>query len=164
MLDHTITHLEMADAYAANASRIVALKKHSKHLRDLHRRCCEAAEQERAEAAAHIRDFQIDPLLLRQERAAWQRLRQYPLDRAEALALTDRRWLRAVFRHGRPGSRNVRRAAELLLLADESLGDGYGDDEQASATEASFLNDAPAEGGQDAGTCPCNRRCALRRP
>ncbi len=118
MLDHIITHLEVADAYAANATRIAALKRRSKHLLDIQNRCREAAARERAEAAGHAKAFGIADLVIAEELAAWHRLRQYSLDRPEALSIADVRWLRAVARHGRPGSRNVRRAAELLYLAE----------------------------------------------
>jgi hypothetical protein len=116
LLDHIVEHLTLADAFAANADRLVALKRRSKHSRDLVRRCRDAANRERAEALTHARDFDIADLAITQELAAWRRLRQYSLDRVEALTVRDLRWLRIVVRNGRPGCRNVRRAAEILAL------------------------------------------------
>jgi len=128
LIDHILEHLDLADVYQANATRVAVLKSGSKRLCDVGRRFSEAAEREHAEAAAHVRDFGIDPLTRRQERAMWRRLRQYALDRVEALTLADLRWLRAMSRHGRPGSRNVRRASELLFLAEAFLSDGQVDE------------------------------------
>jgi hypothetical protein len=122
LLDHILEHLDLAEAYTDNAARIAALKCRSKHARDLIRRCRKAAERHRAEAAHHAMHFGIDPQTLRHESATWHRLRNYSLDGTAALTLADVRWLKFVARHGQPGSRNVRRAAELLHLTQALLG------------------------------------------
>lgn len=149
MLDHILDHFDTADRYAANADRLAGLKSHSKRLRNLARRCREAAERERAEAAAHTNSFGIDPLVLRQEQATWRRLCQYSLDHAEALTLADLRWLRATARHGRVGSRNARRATELLWLAEVMLDAGLEDDPPSPAADASEAGHCRADGAQD---------------
>jgi hypothetical protein len=147
LLDHIIEHLTLADAFAANAARIAARKSRSKHSQELWRHCCGAADRERAEAAAHARNFGIAHLLLRQELATWRRLRQYSLDHVEALTVADVRWLKAVLRHGRCGSRNVRRAAELLHLVQAfllgSAGGPTSDCPGAQAPPRNFADFAP---------------------
>ena len=122
MIDHILEHLDLADAFAANAARVAILKSRSRHSRDLIRRCREAAERHRAEAAEHAVMFGIDPQVVRGEQAEWRRLRRYRLDRVEALTVADIRWLKSVIGHGRPSSRNVRRAAELLLQIPALVG------------------------------------------
>jgi hypothetical protein len=154
LLDHILEHLDPADAFEVNAFRITALKMRSKHLTNLHDRCREAADRELAEATGHVRDFHIDPLLLLQERATWQRLRQYSLDRTEGLTLPDLRWLRAVFHHGRPGSRNFRRTAELLYFAAGFPSGVREDDPPSSLTESCGLNDGHADPSRNLVTCP----------
>jgi hypothetical protein len=147
VIDHIIEHLDLADAFAANAARIATRKSRSKHSRELRRHCCEAADRERAEAAAHAKNFGIAHLLLRQELAVWRRLRQYSLDHVEALTVADLRWLRAVLRHGRCGSRNVRRATELLHLVQAlplgSAGMPTSDCPGAQALPRNFADFAP---------------------
>lgn len=128
VLDHILEHLGLADTFDANAARTTTLKSRSKRLRDLQRRCCETAEGHRADAADHTWTFAVDPLVVAQEYAAWLRLRKYPLNKVGVLTLADLRWLRAVLHHGRPGSRNFRRAAELLFLAGTFIGNGPEDD------------------------------------
>ena len=135
MLDHILEHLQLAEDYEANAARIGALNSRSKRLRDLEHRCQEAAERERAEADSHVRCFDIDALFIVQEHAIWRRLRQYPLDSVETLTLADIVWLRAVFRHGRCGSRSVRRAAELLYVTGAFLAVKDQDDPLSSPSE-----------------------------
>jgi hypothetical protein len=137
LIDHILEHLNLADAYQANSARVAALKSGSKRSRDLSRLCSEAAERERAEAAAHSSAFDITDLGVTQELATWRRLRQYSLDRVQALTLDDVRWLRAEVRHGRSGSRNVRRAAELLILADSLLNHWHEDGLRPSSAETS---------------------------
>jgi hypothetical protein len=122
MIDHILDHLQMADEYAANAARIAAGNKRLKRLRELSRRCTEAAERERAAALHHARHFGFDPLVVTQERATWWKLRQYRLDRVDTLTVADVRWLRTVVHNGGPSSRNVRRATELLFLIEAGLG------------------------------------------
>lgn len=121
MIDHILEHLDVADHYAANAARLVALKYRSRQSRDPIRRCREAADRERAQAANHAKSFDIDPLVVAEELASWRRLRHYRLDRLEALTVTELRWLHTVVRHGRSGSLNVRRANELLCLTGAFL-------------------------------------------
>ncbi len=149
MLDHILEHLELAEAFDANAARIAGLKYRSKHSRDLIRRCHEVAERHRTEATDHTSAFGIDPQVLRQEHATWRRLRQYSLGRVEALTVADVRWLRGVLQHGRPGSRNFRRAAELLHLVQGLLPvDGRVltcDDPDVQARQRNFA-DLPAAG------------------
>jgi hypothetical protein len=135
MLDHILEHLQLAEDYEANAARIGALNSRSKRLRDLEHRCQEAAERERAEADSHVRCFDIDALVIAQEHAIWRRLRQYSFDRVETLTLADVVWLRTVFRHGRCGSRCVRRAAELLYLTGAFLAVKDEDDTRSSPPE-----------------------------
>ena len=81
MIDHILDHLHMADEYAANAARIRAINKRSKRTRELGRRCTEAAVLERAAALQHAKRSGIDWLVVREEHAAWRRLRHYPLNR-----------------------------------------------------------------------------------
>jgi hypothetical protein len=113
LIDHILEHHDRADGYAANADRIAALRSRSKHLRDQIRRCREAAD--------HANEFRINPLVLTEERATWQQLCQYSLERIGAVTVAGVYWLRAVVRHGRSGSRNLRRDAELLTLIQELL-------------------------------------------
>jgi len=153
LIDHILDHLETADRYAANADRLAALENRRKAIRDLIRRCRAAADRERAEAAAHATDTGVDPQVLGQEQATWRRLRQYSLDRAEALTLADLRWLRTTARHGRVGSRNARRATELLWLAEVLLGGGAEDDPPL-ITDASGPSGGCAENLRDAGGVP----------
>jgi hypothetical protein len=150
LLDHILEHLELADAFDANAARVAAQRRPSKHSCDLMRCCREQAEGEHAEAAAHAAEFGIHPLVLAQELATWRRLRQHPLDRLEVLTVADVRWLRSLVRHGGSDSRNVRRAAELLCLAETFLGHGREDDPPPSSARTNGAGASRAGGRADA--------------
>lgn len=124
MIDHILDPLDLADGFAANADRFAKLRFRSRQSHGFIRRCYQAAERERAEAVTHAITSGFDLLVVAQEHAASRRLRQHSLDQIETLTLADVCWLRAVARHGRYGSRNFRRAIELLFLAEALLGAG----------------------------------------
>lgn len=148
MIDHILEHLDLAEGYEANASRIAALRCRSKQSRDHSHRCCQAANRERAQAAAHSKSFSIDPLVVVQEHATWRRLRQYSLDFVEALTVADLCWLRAVVHHGRSGSRNVKRAAELFYIATAFFGSGsHNEPSPTMSSELGGLGDDSTDGG-----------------
>ena len=126
MIDHILDHLHLADEYAANAARIKGLKSRSKRLGEVRRRCSDAAEREHTASINHATQYDIDPLVVMQEYATWRRLRKYSLDSLETLTVADLRWLRIVIRYGRPTSRNVRRATELLFGVEAVLDQNSG--------------------------------------
>ncbi|HKO17535.1 MAG TPA: hypothetical protein VJU82_01485 [Acidobacteriaceae bacterium] len=117
MLDHIIDHLELAEAYIANADRIAAMRNKPGNWRQLQRRLVRAAARERSCAWEYAKRFGIDRLIVEQERAIWRHLREYSVTDIRQITIADIAWLRAVLSHSRRTSRNWRRAAELLSVA-----------------------------------------------